>query len=109
MRTRLLGPIRNHNRQVNRDWQSGSHQSLDAEDIGDIDVSRGVDCGRGVIRGHHTRKLSFVLSTTIESRVDGYFLFSDGSHFDLRSTFLVSSTWSGTEDGRFTECEFEAA
>ena len=62
-----------------------------------------------MVRRYSTRKLGFVLSTTVEGCVDGYFLFSDDSDFDLRSAFLVSSTWSGTEDGRFAEGEFKAA
>lgn len=62
-----------------------------------------------MVRRHSTRKVGVVLSATVEGCVDGHFLFSDASHFDLRSAFLVSSGWSGTEDGRFAEGEFKAA
>lgn len=62
-----------------------------------------------MIRGHKTRKFSFVLSTTVEGCVDRDFLFSNGAHFDLRSTLLVSGTWPSTEDSRFAEGKLKPA
>ena len=62
-----------------------------------------------MIRGHSTYKLCIVLSATVEGCVDGYSLFSDDSHFNLRSTFLVSSTRSSTKNGRFAENKLKAA
>lgn len=62
-----------------------------------------------MVRRHGACKISGVLSATVEGCVDGYFLFSDDTHFYLRGAFLVSSAWSGTEDGRFAKGEFKAA
>lgn len=62
-----------------------------------------------MIRRHSACKVSFVLGTTVEGRIDGHFLFSDDGHFDLGRTFLVSSTWSSTEHGRFTKGELKPA
>lgn len=60
-----------------------------------------------MVRGHKTRKFGSVLSTTVESRIDGDFLFSNRYHFDLRGTLLIPSPWSGTEDGGFAESELK--
>jgi len=62
-----------------------------------------------VVRRHSAREFCSVLSTTVEGHIDGYFVFSNGGHFDLRCTPSASSTWSGTEDGRFTEGELKPA
>ena len=62
-----------------------------------------------MVHRHSARKFCFMLGAAVEGHVDGYFLFSDGGRFDLRGTLPASSTWSGTEYGRFTEGKLKPA
>ena len=72
-------------------------------------MPRSVDCGGGVVRRYEARKFGFVVRTTIEGRIGGHFLFSNDGHLDVRSTLLISDTWSSTEDGRFAEGKLKPA
>jgi len=56
---------------------------------------------------YEARKFGSVLRAAAEGHIEGDLLFSDDNHLDVRNTPLASSTWSGSEGGRFTEAELK--
>ena len=90
---------------------SSSHERFDDEDIGDIDMSRRVQTGRGMIRRYLTSKLALVIHTPKERRVNGEFTLGYDRYHRLGSggSCFRRSGFSRTKDHRFFERKFEAA
>lgn len=59
------------------------------------------------MRWDRNAQLGLVLRAPIKCGVDGYLLFADARHFDLRAALLALRMGSCPEDGCFAEHELE--
>ena len=70
-------------------------------------MARSIDSRGGVVRWDRNAQLGLVLRAPIKCGVDGYLLFADARHFDLRAALLALRMGSCPEDGCFAEHELE--
>lgn len=72
-------------------------------------MSRGIDCGGGVVGWDDQAQLGLVLCTTIERDVHWDLLLADSSDLDLGCALLTRGVRAGTEDGRLAQRELKPA
>jgi hypothetical protein len=82
-------PIRDNYGQIHYQMCSGTHQSLDAENICDVDMSGGIECSGGMIGRDGTTQLRLVRITSVEGGIDRELVFADRDDPNLRCTFFA--------------------
>ena len=88
---------------------SSTHESLDAENVRNVDMSSGVERRRSVSLRNFAREFRFMLSASVQGSIYRKLVFSDNEVFDQGCSLFGVDVRSHAEDGSLLERQLETA